>query len=255
MYKKLVLLLSLIIVISSCGSKREAAEIEDAAVSKVVAAHYKNVPEFKTLTSKMRLKYQDEERSQSVTVSFRMEKDKTIWMSAQVLGIPLAKALITRDRVSYYEKIGKTYFDGDFSLLSKWLGTPLDFDKLQNLLLGQTIYDLRDGRYKLTESSRGYQLVPADEMEAIRKMFLLDPQSYKATAQQLSQEKENRSVTVTYPKYQRVSGNTIPEDIKIIANEGGSGTQIEINMRSVSFNEDVSFPFEIPSGYDEIVID
>lgn len=255
MYKKIFVLLSLLIIATSCGTKKEAFEIEDAATSKVIANHYKEEANFKTLSSRMRLKYQDEERSQSVTVSFRMEKDNTIWMSAQILGIPLAKALITRNRVSYYEKIGKTYFDGDYSLLSKWLGTPLDFDKLQNLLIGQTIYDLREDRYKLTESSRGYQLIPASEIEAVKKMFLLDPTSFKATAQQLAQEKESRSVTVTYPKYQRVSGQSLPEEIRIIANEGGSGTQIEISMKSIVLNEDVSFPFDIPSGYDEIVIE
>lgn len=255
MYKRILLILSVTAIISSCGSKKDAIEIEDAATSKVVTMHYDNEAKFETLSSRMRLKYQDEERSQSVTVSFRMEKDKTIWLSAQLLGIPLAKALITRDRVSYFEKIGGTYFDGDYSLISQWLGTPLDFDKLQNLLLGQTIYDLREDRYMLTESTRGYQLVPSNEAEAIKKMFLLDPQNFKATAQQLSQERENRSVTVTYPKYQRVSGQTLPEDIRIVANELGKGTNIEITMRSVVLNEPVSFPFEIPSGYDEIVID
>ncbi len=254
MYRRILLILTVTAIISSCGSKKDALEIEDAATSKVVTMHYDNEAEFETLTSRMRLKYQDEERSQSVTVSFRMEKDKTIWLSAQLLGIPLAKALITRDRVSYFEKIGGTYFDGDYRLLSQWLGTPLDFDKLQNLLLGQTIYDLREDRYMLTESNRGYQLVPSNEAEAIKKMFLLDPQSYKATAQQLSQERENRSVTVTYPKYQRVGGQTLPEDIRIVANELGKGTNIEIIMRSVVLNEPVSFPFEIPSGYEEIVI-
>ncbi|QED38503.1 DUF4292 domain-containing protein [Antarcticibacterium arcticum] len=255
MYRRIIILISIAFFIVSCGSKKKAFEMEDAATSKVVTMHYNNEAQFKTLNSRMRLKYQDEERSQSVTVSFRMEKDNTIWMSAQLLGIPLAKALITRDRVSYFEKINKTYFDGDYSLLSKWLGTPLDFDKLQNLLLGQTIYDLREDRYKLTESTRGYQLVPSNELDVIKKLFLLDPQSYKATAQQLSQENENRNVTVTYPKYQRVSGQTIPEDIRIVANESGKGTQIEISMRSVILNESVTFPFEIPSGYEEIVID
>lgn len=255
MYRRIILIISIAIFIVSCKSKKEAFEMEDAVTSKVVTMHYNNEAKFETLNSRMRLKYQDEERSQSVTVSFRMEKDSTIWMSAQLLGIPLAKALITRDRVSYFEKINKTYFDGDYSLLSKWLGTPLDFEKLQNLLLGQTIYDLREDRYKLTESTRGYQLVPANGAVIIKKLFLLDPQSYKATAQQLSQDKENRSVTVTYPKYQRVSGQTLPEDIRIVANESGKGTQIEISMRSVILNEPVTFPFEIPSGYEEIVIE
>lgn len=255
MYKHILVLLFVTIILSSCGARREAVEIEDAALSKVVNSHYSTEPEFNTLTSRMRLNYTDEERSQSVTVSFRMQKDSTIWISAQVLGIPLAKALITRERVSYYEKIGKTYFDGDYSLLSKWLGTPLDYDKLQNLLLGQAVYDLREGRYKLTESTRGYQLVPDNGFEAVKRMFLLDPSTFRTSAQQLSQERENRSVTITYPKFQSVSGRILPEEIRIVANEAGSGTQIEITYRSVSFNDPVSFPFDIPSGYDEIVID
>lgn len=255
MYQRILFLISITFFIVSCGSKKEVVEIEDAATSKVVTMHYNNEANFETMSSRMRLAYQDTERSQSLTVSFRMEKDKTIWMSAQVLGIPLAKALITRDRVSYFEKINSTYFDGDFSLLSRWLGTPLDFDKLQNLLLGQTIYDLREDRYMLTESSRGYQLVPANDKDLIKKMFLLDPQNFKATAQQLSQDTENRNLTVTYNKYQKISGQTIPEDIRIVANQSGEGTIIEISLRSVVFNEPVSFPFEIPAGYEEILIE
>lgn len=256
MYRNIFIILGITFFITSCGSRREAVEIEDAATSKVIQNHYSNEADFKTLSSRMRLNYKDEERSQAVTVSFRMEKDETIWMSAQLLGIPLAKALITRDRVSYFEKIGKTYFDGDYSLLSKWIGTPLDYDKLQNLLLGQAVYDLREDRYVLSESTRGYQLVPSNAAgQAIKKMFLLDPKNFKASAQQLGQERENRNVTITYPKYQTVNGRVLPEEIKIVANEGGRGTNIDISMRSVTFDENVSFPFEIPSGYDEMVID
>jgi outer membrane biogenesis lipoprotein LolB len=255
MYKKAITILSICFIVISCKGKKEIFEIEDAATAKVVANHYSNAPSFETMTSRMKLRYQDEERSQSVTVSFRMKKDSAIWMSAQLLGIPLAKVLITRDRVSYYEKIGKTYFDGDYRLVSNWLGTPLDYEKLQNLLLGQAIYDLRNEKYKLTESTRGYQLVPSRELDAIKKMFLLDPRNFMAIAQQLSQEKENRNVTVSYPKYQNISGRTLPEDIKIVANSEGKATQVEVNFRSVNFNEPVSFPFDIPSGYEEIEIE
>ncbi len=255
MIKKIATIFLISLLLIGCGSKKKTVKIEDAATSKVVSMHYGKEVDFKTLNSRLRLQYQDEERSQSLTVSFRMQKDSAIWMSAQLLGIPLAKALITKDRVSYYEKIGKTYFDGDYSLVSKWIGTDLDFEKLQNLLIGQAIYDLRKDKYVLTESSQGYQLVPSNELELIKKLFLLDPKSYKTIAQQLSQEKENRNVTVTYPKYQKINGQDFPEEIKIVANSEGKGTQIEIFYRSVSFNESVSFPFDIPSGYDEIVIE
>lgn len=255
MIKNIITLTIVSLLFIGCGSKKKALVIEDAAVNKVVSMHYYNEPNFKTLNSRLRLQYQDEERSQSVTVSFRMQKDSAIWMSAQLLGIPLAKVLITQDKVSYYEKIGKTYFDGDYSLVSQWLGTPLDFKKLQNLLIGQAIYDLREEKYILSESTQGYQLVPSNGLELVKKLFLLDAKNFKTLAQQLAQEKENRNVTITYPKYQQVNNQNFPEEIKIVANSAGKGTQVDISYRTVTFNESVSFPFEIPSGYDEIRIE
>jgi hypothetical protein len=83
----------------------------------------------------------------------------------------------------------------------------------------------------------------------------MDSKTFKAIAEQLSQEKENRNVTVTYSKYQSVENQLFPDEIKIIANETNKSTQIDLSYRSVSFDEPVSFPFEIPAGYDEIVIE
>jgi hypothetical protein len=53
----------------------------------------------------------------------------------------MAKASITPTSVSYYEKIKGTYFEGDFSALSQWLGTDLDFNKIQNMLLGEAAHE------------------------------------------------------------------------------------------------------------------
>lgn len=249
------MLVILTVAMASCGGGRGAKKIatKDAEAANVIAKHYDNEIQYNTVSGKLRAVYQDEEKTQSVNLSFRMEKDKAIWMSATVLGFPVAKLYITPNSVSYYEKISKSYFDGDFSLISEWLGTPLDFNKLQNLLIGQAIYDLREEAYVMVQSPRGYQFLP-EESGDIKKMFLLDPVHLKASAQQLAQETESRSVTVTYSDYQTINGKLFPQNIKIIANEGGTPTNIEITYRSVAFDEGVSFPFEIPSGYDEISV-
>ena len=245
------------LILTSCGSRKAltgSSPVEDAAVSKVVQQHYANEADFETLQARVRVQFKNDEQNQALTVSYRMKKDDTIWLSASVLNFPLAKVLITPESVKYYEKIGGTYFDGDFTLLSRLLGTPLDFQKVQNLLIGQTIYDLRDERYELTESERGYQLEPVSS-DFLKKMFLLDTKNFRAVAQQISQKGAARSVTVTYPSYQLVGGEVFPKEIKVIANDAGSNTQIDMEFRSVEFGVPVSFPFEIPSGYDEITLE
>ena len=107
-----------------------------------------NKSDFKTLYIKSNVKYNDEKQSQNLTAEIKIKKDEQILVSIRFLGITMAKALITPASVSYYEKLNSTYFEGDFSTLSKWLGTDLDFNKVQNILIGQAIDDLTKGKYQ-----------------------------------------------------------------------------------------------------------
>jgi hypothetical protein len=68
----------------------------------------------------------------------------------------MAKASITPTSVSYYEKIKGTYFEGDFSALSQWLGTDLDYNKIQNMLLGALRFI--KGKYKESLGEQSYRL-------------------------------------------------------------------------------------------------
>ena len=255
--KIFALLLLIAGIVTSCGGKKVVTSTlpdEDAATAAVVMQHYDKEVDFETLQGRLRVHFQNESRDQSVTVSFRMEKNDTIWMSGQLMGFPLAKLMITPQSVQFYEKISGTYFDGDFRFLSNLLGTPLDFEKIQNLLIGQAIYDLRDDRYILTESTQGYQLQPA-KADAIKKLFLLDAGNFKVLAEQIAQQEAARSVTIEYPEYQILEGEIFPKEINIIATEGAINTKLNLQYRSIEFNVPVSFPFAIPKGYEEMYIE
>ncbi len=144
---KRILASVLIALTLSCKSGKI---ISDAKADKSLSArviiknHYKNQLEFKTLTGRIKIDYSDGYSTQSMGVSLRMEKDKAIWISAP-LGV--VKALITTDRVSFYNKLDNQYFDGDFRYLSRMLGTDVDFEIVQNLLLGQALLYLREEKY------------------------------------------------------------------------------------------------------------
>ena len=244
-----------VFLLMSCGAKKlvsSTGSTTNLATSKVIAKHYENAVKFKTLAGRLKVRYQDEKQTQNVSVSLRMEKDKTIWMSGNLLGIPLAKVLITQDRVQYYEKITGTYFDGDYSLLSDIVGTPLDFEKVQNILLGQAVYDLRTEAYTLETSGRGYVLEPKSQFELFSRLFLLNPATYKAEAQQLVKSTDNQSAIINYPTYQTIGGQVFPNQISVVANADNKSTLIDLEYRNVEFDVRVSFPFSIPDGYDEI---
>jgi len=253
-HKLTFLLLSLLVI--SCGPKKTAAEKKaDETKVNVIEQNLATTPSFETVQGRLKGSYDDGDDSQSISVSIRMEKDKTIWLSAKLAGIiPLAKVFVTPNRVQFYEKINGSYFDGDFSLLSKWLGTDLDYEKVQNLLIGQPIYTLNAKEYVLSSSQNGYQLTSI-EQTPIAKSFLIDLLSFKTKAQQLNRPEENQGVTITYDDFFGKENYGMPENITIIANQGDGNTKINIDYRSLEFNKPVTFPFEIPSGYEEIVIE
>ncbi|WP_298542522.1 DUF4292 domain-containing protein [uncultured Aquimarina sp.] len=251
------LLCFLLVILQSCKSTKaiSGVTIKKLRTEKIVANHYNKTFNFTTINAKVKVRYDDGKQSFSPNVTLRLEKDKKIWVSAKLLGITLAKALITPEKVSYYEKINNTYFEGDFKLLSEWLGTDLDFEKVQQLLLGQSLFNLKDEKYVSSIENQKYRLSPKKELELFERLFVLNPDSFKIFSQQLKQPIENRNLLINYNGYQKVGNQDFPKEISIIASEGIAKTTIMIDYRSVDYNARVSFPFKIPPGYVQVTIE
>jgi opacity protein-like surface antigen len=128
---KFLALMAVAVLLFSCKSKAIVTEatvpVTYLKASKIIANHYNNKSDFSTLYIKADAKYSDDRSSQNVTAEIKIKKDEQILVSIRFLGITMAKASITPTSVSYYEKIKGTYFEGDFSALSQWLGTDLDW--------------------------------------------------------------------------------------------------------------------------------
>ena len=217
----------------------------------VIKGHYQNELDFETLRGKMKIDYSDGENNQGFTVSLRMEKDKAIWISAP-LGI--VKAYITPNRVSFYNKLENSYFDGDFSYLSNLLGTDLDFVQVQNILLGQSLFNLRDGKYDMDIADENYQLKPKKAAELFKTLFQIEPKNFKIATQQLSQPLKKRVLKIEYQNYQKIDKFVLPNEIMVTANDKNIKNTIAIEYRNVEFNTALNFPYKIPKGYKEIVL-
>jgi len=250
------LILVFTILLASCTGSRTVIGTNNAnpglALKSIINAHRAATPKFSTMASRIKVAYEDEKQRQNITVSLRMQKDEKIWMKASILGITMAKALITQDRVSYYETISNTYFDGDFDLLSNWLGTNLNFEKTQAILLGQSIFGLDKATYTATVSENRYKLEPTQQPANFVHSLLLNPNNFKVNSGVVFQPIDNRQLSIAYGAYRELEGSFYPSVIQINSMEGDSRTNIAVNYRKINLNVSVSFPFEIPNGYEEI---
>ncbi|MFH6997937.1 DUF4292 domain-containing protein [Flavobacterium sp. FlaQc-57] len=258
--KKYIAVVLLSIFMISCKSKavavqnnNENKEITPKEEKKIIEKHYNNKLDFSTLYIKASARYADEKQSQNVTAEIKIEKDKQILVSVRFLGITMAKALITPTTVSYYEKIKSTYYEGDFTSLSQWLGTELDYSKVQNLLVGEALDDLRNGKYTQTIVENLLRL-DDEKSVSLKKSFYLDSDKYLLQKEEISQPAENRMLQILYSDSKVFNQGTLPTSVEINAIHPKGKTNINLNYNNISFNEELSFPYSVPSGYKKVII-
>ena len=254
----LMFLMASIILLSSCKTTKVVSDNSKATnlnVKKIIANHYENSFRFTSLKGRIKAQYDDGSKTANLTASLRMEKDKNIWLSVKFGGfIVVAKALITPSKVQYYEVVNNTYFDGDFALLSKWLGTELDFEKVQNLLLGQALFDLKKEKYTSIVETPYYKLTPKKESALFERLFLIRADNFKVQNQKIFQSSKNRTLQVEYSDYQKIANQYFPEILNISASKPGKESTIAMQYKDIQYNAKVSFPFSIPSGAKRITI-
>jgi hypothetical protein len=249
---KYIILSLLVFLVFNCRSSRTISGGEanfKLSTKQLLKENSKLTPVFNTMQSKLKITYNQDGNEQSYTVNFRAKKDEMLWISAT---FSVVKALVTPEKVSFYNKLDNTYFEGDYKYLSDLLGTELNFQKVQNLLLGEAIFSLNANTYDVSVNEEAYILQPKKQLELFEIFFLLDPVHFKVKSQQISQPKEFRHLQIDYLTYQEVDKQTLPENIKIIAVEANKETYIELEFKSVTLNENISFPYKIPSGFKEI---
>ena len=251
--KHLILIMLFALLVSSCKTTRPTLSTMNHATMKLLEKYDNAVFSKKTVQAKIKLHYQDPNMSQNVIIRLRMKKDTVIWMSASFLGFPVAKAKITPTKVQYYEKVKKTYFDGDFSLLSSVLGREINFQQLQNIFFGQGLMSF-DSQFTSEQDGTSFKLTPKNQDELFDIFYWLNPSHYKLDKQEINATKEKQILTINYTAYQKISNTFFPKTMVIDAIQPKQTTRIEMSFRNVEFDKKLNYTFKIPSGYKEIII-
>lgn len=258
--KKTIILFISSIALFSCKPKQIIAETgviktEDTknSAAEIIEKHYQNDVSFTTLYIKANAKYEDEKQSQNVNAEIRIKKDEKILISVRILGITMvAKALITPSTVYYYEKINNTYFEGDYALLSQWLGTPLDYNKVQNLFLGKPLNSLNASTFVATVVNNLYQLKSKGN-NTIEEEYYFEGENYLLKQEQIAQPLANRNVQIQYSDYRKENGVILPSTIGVVAKSKNTVT-IDLTYKNVTVNEDFNFPYNVPEGFERIYL-
>jgi hypothetical protein len=207
-------------------------------------------------------------KDESFDIRVNIRKDSAMLVSIHyLLGVQVAKVLVTKDTVTFVNYVQKTYFKGDFSYLNELLSADLDFDLLQAVLFGNSaefhdeetrlrpVADRQNCRYLLsTERKRRLKRIQSgtDEMRNAVQILTLS-QEYKILTNEFIDPATSRRFVANYSRFTEKDSVFAPYhvDIDIFAQKNAS---VKIDYVRIEKNTPQKLSLNVPSRYDAIQI-
>ena len=250
MMKTYLIVIVFALIFAGCAKKTAPADTENYSVDSVEQAYQgfqeKQLP-FRTFSTDVRTRYEDEDKSLTIKTEIRIEKDKRIWLSGRFLGFEGVRALITPDSVKVINRLEKTYSLEPIETIEELTKLPVNFYTFQNMIIGDllvfntqnTTIEDKDASIRLTT-----------QQENLINTILLNKANLQLQQQVLRDEVSNQTMNVTYDDAENVAGGSFMTTRRIHANSGNDQVAIDLRFSDVKINPELSFPFSISDRYE-----
>lgn len=243
----------------------------DFKSAKTLSRHVKeNEFNFIWVTAKANVETLIDGKEESFDIKVNIRKDSAMLITIQyLLGIQVAKILITKDSVKLVNYIQKNYFKGDFIYINELLNADLDFSVLQAILFGNSAEFYEDDELKLkpvTDRENCHYLLSTERKRKLRKLqagenelkkalqiLTLNPENYKILKNEFSDPATNRTFLASYKNFTLKDSVYAPYhvDIDIVAEKKAS---VKIDYVRMEKNIPQKLSLNIPPKYDAIQI-
>jgi hypothetical protein len=255
-----MVLLAMVSLAFACKSKKAivaapaAAKPDVAVVNKyeenVKLLRSKNIS-FNTLSLKGKADLDMGGNSNSVTVNVRMLRDKKIWMSiTALLGIEVARAVITPDSIMVRNNLQSTYIKKPFSYVYRYTSREVTFQMLQDILTGNTINTLFTPEAKLELNNRGVWTLTGSQANLAFDVLFNTFQ--KSSQVNLNDVRAGQALKVVYANYQQVNEYLFPTNVRINSMSGTRKVDLNFEFSKVESNVPLDFPFTVPNRFELI---
>lgn len=225
--------------------------VESIKFKRLIENLKKSEEKINSFRARIKVTYRTKKIKQSLSVNLRFKDHKFLWMSANIL-VPVAKLLMTKDKIFFYEKFQKKYYEGEYDFLNSILGTNFKLQDIQNIFIGNPIDDLKKTKLKRIENPEYYVLIN-NSSEKYRTTYFYDTENFRIREQRfLLIDNKNSILSIKYPLYQKTNGKTVPKQIQISSFVNGDLVLISLELIRVDYPNELTIPFKFPEGYSKI---
>lgn len=203
---------------------------------------------FSTFSAKVKVEYEDKNGGDQANANIQMQKDSAIWISLTgPFNIEGFRLLVTKDSVRLMNKIKKTVQFRSIEYLQELTQIPFDFYTLQDVIIGNPVFiDGKVHSYKNAEN--GLQVLILGKL--FKHLVTIDVPDQRVLHSKLDDvdSVRNRTCDITFDKYE-VNNDISFSTYRRISVAEHSKLDVTLDFKKYSFNEPVSFPFNIPKNF------
>ena len=242
-------------VLSGCSvNKTNSNNASDLSLDlkSVVKEIKKSENKFKNVRNRAKIEFDNGKTIQSIVLNLRVAENEALWISASMI-VPIAKALITKDQLVFYEKFQRTYIDTSLKN-NKGLLPPISIELIQNILFGKPVVDVDSRNWKIIQNPMQYVLTPSKNQENIQPTMFFNPKDFVLEEQRIYFSSINALLVVEYNNFKSLNEKNIPTEVFMSIIQNGKISKITIEYSQIDFPQNLTFPIEIPEGYKKINI-
>jgi hypothetical protein len=244
----IVFAIIILFLLQGCSPKKTiisdipSNEIE---LSEIIKNSRKADLKFENLRNKVKVEFNDGKSIQTINLSLRALENELLWMSATMI-VPIAKILLTNQKILFYEKFQKTYINQDLDLIMRTLGIKNPVEIFQNILFGNPILDTGKADWVMVENSNYYVLKSS---KSVQSTLFINPETFKLEQQRIYLPFLSSLITINYSNYKILEGKIFPNNVLISYIKGSEIIKINLEYSQFDFPEKLTFPMEIPTDY------
>jgi hypothetical protein len=285
----------LMLTLIACGKKKETVAtnepVRERSAPYLLKRYERNEFDYKWLGMKVDASFLTMGETQSFKANIRMRKDSVVWVSiSPALGIEVIRLMITPDSLKMMSKIpdNKYYYAGNFQVISDLVGVDLDFDMLQNLLIGNAVgLDKEEGRFRSEVNDNKHLLIsrykrkvrrvvgvddrkleddtivvnPNDPRylrtiqrvdhaeDLIVSRYWLDPENYRLVQSIFNDLIKQRTVEIYYSEFLMEGDQPYPSQCTIKARNPIQSQELNFEITKLYYEKEYDFPFAVPEDY------
>jgi outer membrane biogenesis lipoprotein LolB len=208
-----------------------------------------NVNNFSFYQSRAKVNYQDDKQKIELDINLVMEKDQYIWMSVTaVLGIEVARIIITQDSVKILDRLHRKYIATDFDYIQRMSNVPLKLNNIQNLIVGNTVFD-NSVQKSVVDTILG--AISVSTIINTQKQTTFYNANYKVNRTLIEAQNQSRQLNITYPTYSTFDQNAYPNAMNINI-RAEKNLECTFELSNFVFTKKRETQFTVPSGYEVV---